>query len=40
LDPWIALLAPAAMVAVSVVACYWPARRASQVDPLRALAHE
>ncbi len=40
LDPWIAVVAPVAMVAVSVAACYWPARRASQVDPLRALAHE
>jgi putative ABC transport system permease protein len=40
LDPWIALVAPVAMIAVSVVACYWPARQASQVDPLRALAHE
>ena len=40
LDPWIALSVPVAMIAVSVAACYSPARHASQVDPLRALAHE
>ena len=40
LDPWIALGIPVAMIGVSVGACYSPARHASQVDPLRALAHE
>ncbi len=40
LDPWIALGVAVAMVGVAVVACYSPARHASQVDPLRALAHE
>jgi len=40
LDPWIALGVSAAMIGVAVVACYSPARHASQVDPLRALAHE
>ena len=40
LDPWIALSVSAAMIGVAVVACYSPARHASQVDPLRALAHE
>ena len=40
LDPWVALGVPVAMIGVSVAACYSPARHASQVDPLRALAHE
>ena len=40
LDPWLGLSVAVAMIAVSIAACYSPARHASQVDPLRALAHE
>ena len=40
LDPWLTTGVPVAMIAVAVAACYSPARHASRVDPLRALAHE
>jgi putative ABC transport system permease protein len=40
LDPWVMTSAVASLGLVSALACWIPARRASAVDPVRALAHD
>ncbi len=39
-DPLTLISIAALMVAVSLAACFWPARRATQLDPLSALRYE
>jgi putative ABC transport system permease protein len=39
-DPAIYLAAAALLLLVAIVACFWPARKASAVQPLEALRYE
>lgn len=38
-DPWMFLVVPIPLLAAAFCACYWPARRASRLDPQAALRH-
>jgi putative ABC transport system permease protein len=38
-DAWMILAVPAPMILATFFACYWPARRASRIDPNVALRH-
>jgi len=39
-DPLTYVVVPAALVLITMAACYIPARRAALIEPIRALRHE
>lgn len=39
-DPLTFMVVPLGLIVVALAACYFPARKASQVDPLISLRHE
>jgi ABC-type lipoprotein release transport system permease subunit len=39
-DPWTIGVIAMLMILVSLAACFWPARRATRLDPVSALRYE
>jgi ABC-type lipoprotein release transport system permease subunit len=39
-DPWMLMVSPVPVILATLCACYWPAARASRVNPTTALRYE